>query len=139
MRCPGCRTKPGRPHRAGCEFGIPISYDPSPKVPPPVDPVQAHLAQIEEWAGTVNQRLAALEAPAAYPDGAPPGVVSPHVRANLEALTAWTDPYRWKTTSPSGVEQLLTRIHAQVQVALAGGDVIFPPGPLAPPNDGPAS
>jgi hypothetical protein len=123
VKCPACKAKPGKPHRVGCPFGIPISYDPSPKTSPPVDPVQAHLAQIEEWAGTVNARLAALEAPQAYPDGAPPGVVSPHVARNLAAIRAWCSPtFTWGDTRTA-----LDKIDALIVVALAGGDVDPPP------------
>lgn len=79
MKCPVCRVKGGKPHRPGCPDA-------------PLDPT-THLARVEEWAGTVNARLAALEAPQAYPDGAPPGVVSPHIRQNLTRLEGWLAAY----------------------------------------------
>lgn len=86
---------------------------------------EALLAQIDEWAGAVNQRLAFLEAEAqqttAYPDGAPPGIVSPHMKANLEALAQWADPELWSQDTPC--ERILTDVLARIQVALAGGDV----------------
>lgn len=129
MKCPYCGGKKLR-HAPGCPWEIPkVPLPPRFGGTPvaPVDPVQAHLAQIEEWAGTVNARLAALEAPAAYPDGAPPGVVSPHVRANLEALASWC-----AQAPGEDCEFALTRLHAWIMVALAGGDVERPPAPLPP-------
>lgn len=116
MKCPACGQK--KVHGIGCLLA-------------PVD-VQARLREIDAWAGTVNDQLAILrsrlDTPEAYPDGAPPGVVSPHVKENLKALGAWCT---WEITrlpdGAPGTERILTELHARIMLAMAGGDVAPPP------------
>ena len=119
-----------RKHGKGCRcdrcMPIPVAGEhapaPAPAVPPP--PCDARFREIDAWAGHVNQRLAALEEAArpAYPDGAPPGVVSPHVAQNLAAIRAWCSP----TINWLDARAALDGIEALIVVAQSGGDVPMP-------------
>lgn len=101
--------------------------------------VEARLAILEaRVGGSVDlppmTREEAARAAERYPGGVhPPGVVPPHVRANLDNLAAvmrsWLDqPERWAGTP----QAFVTHLHALVTVAQAGGDVPPPPGLLVP-------
>lgn len=67
-----------------------------------------------------------------HPSEHPPGVVSPHVRKNLDALAEWTNPERWQSATnapPDEVARLRTvldHIHGLVMIAMAGEDVPRP-------------
>ena len=95
--------------------------------------IEQRLAEFNEWAGIVNHRLAALESTRpVYADGAPPGVVSPHAKQNLEALAEWCTT-RWYTSygpqaeaRDEAIEFALTQLYGKIMVALAGGDVDRP-------------
>ena len=107
MRCPQCGAK--KKHASGCPHG-------------PVD-VATRLAEFNEWAGTVNHRLAALESTRpVYADGAPPGVVSPHVAQNLAAIRAWCSP----TINWLDARSALDGIEALIVIAQSGADVPMP-------------
>lgn len=84
--------------------------------------------EADTWAGDVNTRIRALEQVQderrAYPDGQPAGIVSPHVKANLDALASWCVAESQRLPGyATGTEKLLTDLHARILVAMAGGDV----------------
>lgn len=132
---------------------IPVSSDPSPKTPPPRDWGHAHASLDERLTrslGAIEARVVVLEAlatpgPAEYPlppeaparfpqpphpGEHPPGVVSPHVRRNLDALAEWTQPDRWRVDGTPDEQHrtrtLLEHLNSLVALAARGEDVPRP-------------
>lgn len=68
--------------------------------------------------------------PPPHPGEHPPGVVSPHVRRNLDVLAAWTQPDRWHVEGTPAEQHrmraLLEHLSGLVALAARGEDVPRP-------------
>lgn len=90
----------------------------------------AALPTIEESAALMESELQRDKTQLADDEASmtPPGVVSPHVRQNLDALAQWTDPGIWRAQpmTRKGLETILTHLNQLVATARRGEDVPLP-------------
>lgn len=78
-----------------------------------------HLNRLEARLVVVEAVLKGLDQTDAWYTP-PPGVVSPHVRENLEALAEWAEYLPTGATDPMGI---LANMRRLIGIALEGGDV----------------